>query len=174
MPILFHDFETRSVTLDLREVGAWRYATDPTSDIWCCGYAVDDGPIQLWVPGDPVPPEFTEATHNPEWLTSAFGDAFERRITQHIMGPRYGWPLVPIERRRCSQAAALALALPAKLKSIAAVLKLEHQKDESGRRVMMSMARPRRPRRDEDPNGVYWYDDPEHREQLYAYCRNDV
>ena len=29
--------------------------------------AVDHDPVQLWVPGDPVPPEFIEATENPNW-----------------------------------------------------------------------------------------------------------
>jgi hypothetical protein len=125
-------------------------------------------------PGDPVPPEFIEAARNPKWTTSAFGDHFERLITQHVMAPRYGWPMVPVERRRCTQAASLALALPAKLGSVARVLKLAHQKDDGGRRAMMQMAQPRRPRKDEDPSGVYWFDDPERREQLYAYCKNDV
>jgi DNA polymerase bacteriophage-type len=173
MPVLFHDFETRS-TLDLGEVGAWKYACDTSTDVWCCAYAVDDGPIQLWLPGDPMPPELIEAANNPEWITSAFGDHFERLITRHLMTPRHGWPLIPLERRRCSQSAALALALPAKLKSVADALELEQQKDEHGHRVMMQMAKPRRPRQDEDPNGVYWFDDPERREQLYAYCRQDV
>src|SRR5262245_55988170 len=173
MPVLFHDYETKSV-LDLREVGAWRYATDATTDVWCCAYAVDDKPIQLWVPGDPVPPELIEAANNPDWTTSAFGDHFERLITRHLMAPRYGWPLIPLGRRRCTQAAALALALPAKLKSVADALELEQQKDERGHRVMMQMAKPRRPRQDEDPNGTYWFDDPERREQLYAYCKQDV
>jgi DNA polymerase bacteriophage-type len=173
MPVLFHDFETRS-TLDLGEVGAWKYACSPSTDVWCCAYAVDDGPIQLWLPGDPVPPELIEAANNPEWTTSAFGDHFERLITRHLMAARYGWPLIPLERRRCTQAAALALALPAKLKDVANALHLEQQKDESGHRIMMQMAKPRRPRQDEDPNGVYWFDDPERREQLHAYCKQDV
>jgi DNA polymerase len=173
MPVLFHDFETRS-TLDLGDVGAWKYACDTTTEVWCCAYAVDDGPIQLWLPGDPVPPEFIEAANSPDWLTSAFGDHFERLITQHLMMPRYGWPLIPIERRRCLQAAALALALPAKLKNVAAVLKLKQQKDESGHHVMMQMAKPRKRRKDEDPSGIYWFDDAERREQLHAYCRQDV
>jgi DNA polymerase bacteriophage-type len=100
MPVLFHDFETRSA-LDLGDVGARRYAIDATTNVWCCAYAVDDGPIQLWTPGDAVPPEFIEAARNPDWTTSAFGDHFERLITQHVM-IRYGWPMVPIERRRCT------------------------------------------------------------------------
>jgi hypothetical protein len=65
------------------------------------------------------------------------------------------------------------LALPAALKDVAQALHLEHQKDETGRDLMMRMARPRRPRSDEAP-GIYWFDDPERRERLGAYCRQDV
>jgi DNA polymerase bacteriophage-type len=123
MPILHRDYETRS-TLDLRDVGAWRYSYDSTTDVWCGAYAIDDEPVKLWVPGDPVPPEFIEAASDPAWTVSAFNDAFERVIEQHIMAPRYGWPPIPIERHRCSQAAALALALPAALEDVALILSL--------------------------------------------------
>jgi DNA polymerase len=95
MPILHRDYETRS-TLNLKNVGAWRYATCAETEVWCCAYAIDDSPVQLWLPGDPVPAEFIEAARNPDWCVSAFNDSFERLIEQHIMGPRYGWPLVPI------------------------------------------------------------------------------
>lgn len=173
MPILFRDYETRS-TLDLRDVGAWRYATHSETAIWCCAYAVDDGPIGLWTPGDPVPSEFITAAENPDWLVCAFNDAFERLIEDHIMAPRYGWPVVPIERHRCLQAAALSLALPGSLDGAARALNLEQQKDVVGHKLMMQMARPRRPRRDEDPSGIYWFDDQARLERLYDYCRQDV
>jgi DNA polymerase len=171
MPVLFRDFETRS-TLDLKDVGAWRYSTHALTGVWCCAYAVDDGPIQLWIPGNPVPPEWIEASRNSDWLVSAFNDQFERLIEQHIMGPRYGWPIIPIERHRCSQAASMALALPASLKGVAAALGLAQQKADST--LMRQMARPRKPRKDEDPNGVYWFDDAERLAKLYAYCEQDV
>jgi DNA polymerase len=173
VPILFRDYETRS-TQDLKRIGAWKYARHPATDIWCCGYAVDDGEIKLWTPGEPMPEEFTEAAANPDWIVSAFNDAFERRIEQHIMAPRYGWPLVPLARHRCSQAAALALALPASLENVADALELPQQKDQDGHRLMLQMARPRAPRKHEDPNGVYWFDDLERRARLYAYCKQDV
>jgi DNA polymerase bacteriophage-type len=171
--ILWRDIETKS-TLDLRDVGAWKYATCTSTDVWCCAYAVDDGPIQLWVPGNPVPPEWTEAAHNPDWFVCAFNDQFERLIEQHMLGPRYGWPTIPIERHRCLQAAALSLALPASLKGAALALKLKQQKDESGRLNMMRMAKPRKPRKDEDSASVYWFDDADRLEKLYAYCKQDV
>jgi len=171
--LLFRDYETRS-TLDLRDVRAWRYSTHASTDVWCCAYAVVDGEIQLWIPGNRPPAEFIEAANNPEWLVCAFNDQFERLIEQHIMAPRHGFPLVPIERHRCLQAATLARALPGSLDGAATALKLPQQKDDAGRRVMMMMSRPRKPRRDEDPKSVYWFDDPERRQQLHDYCRRDV
>ena len=48
--------ETRSQA-DLRKVGAARYAADPSTEVLWVAFAVDDGPVKLWRPGDPVPPE---------------------------------------------------------------------------------------------------------------------
>jgi DNA polymerase bacteriophage-type len=173
MPILFRDYETRGV-VDLRSMGVRIYASHASTEVLCCAYALDLGPVQLWTPGMPVPDEFIEAARNPEWLVSAFNDTFERRIEQFMMVPRHGWPLVPIERHRCSQAAALALALPANLSDAAAALGIEQQKDAAGHKLMLQMSRPRRPRADEDPNGVYWFDDSERLDRLYEYCKQDV
>jgi DNA polymerase len=170
--ILYRDYETRSV-LNLKEFGAWKYATDPSTDVWCCAYRIDKGPVFVWFPGDPVPPEFTEASNNPNYVVSAFNDGFERLIEQHIMGPRYGWPLIPIERHRCTQAAALSLALPASLQGVAKALGLEQQKDEAGARLMLQMSKPRKPREGES-KGIYWHDDAERLERLAAYCKQDV
>src|SRR5262249_25293792 len=155
-----------------REVGSWRYTAHHSTDIWCCGYGLDDGLVKIWTPGDPVPPEWVEAARNPDWLVCAHNDSFERVIEHHIMAPRYGWPLVPIDRHRCTMAAALALALPAKLKNVAEALQLVHRKADD--RLMLQMSRPRKPRAGEDPARVYWHDDPERRERLHAYCRQDV
>ena len=85
--------ETRSTAV-LKTVGSYRYATDSTTEILCVAYAVDDDPVQLWIPGNPVPPEFTEAAHNPRWVLAAHGDHFETAIEQHVLAPRYGWPLI--------------------------------------------------------------------------------
>ena len=95
MPSLYRDYETRSV-LELPGVGAHVYAAHSSTDVWCCAYAVDEGDVQLWTPGMPVPNAFVEAARNPDWVVSAFNAGFERPIEQHIMGPRYGWPRVPL------------------------------------------------------------------------------
>ena len=40
MPLLFRDYETYSA-VNLRDVGAWRYATHGDTGVWCCAYAVN-------------------------------------------------------------------------------------------------------------------------------------
>src|SRR5262249_30509736 len=49
--VLHRDYETRSV-LELPIVGLWRYAADERTEVRCCAYALDDEPVQLWVPGN--------------------------------------------------------------------------------------------------------------------------
>jgi DNA polymerase len=172
MQILFRDFETRS-TLQLSDVGAWRYAGDPTTDVWCIGYAVDDGPVRTWLPGQPIPKEFHIAANDPAWIVVAHNDSFESAIEERLL-ERYGWPTVPIERHRCTQAISLATALPAKLEKVAEALHLPIGKDAEGARVMREMSKPRKPRPGEDPAGIYWVDDPAKLRRLLAYNIRDV
>jgi DNA polymerase len=47
---LVRDLETRS-TARLELCGAWRYAADPSTQILCVGYAIDNAPAQIWIPG---------------------------------------------------------------------------------------------------------------------------
>ena len=130
----------------LREVGAHRYVADPSTQVLCCAFALGDGPIMLWKPGDAVPAEFHEAADNPDAIIVAHNDAFESAVEVHILAPQYGWPLVPLERHRCTMAAGLALSLPAKLEQIARVLELRNQKDAAGHRLMLQMSKPRKAR----------------------------
>ena len=51
MPKITVDLETRSA-VNLRDCGAHVYAIDPTTQILCLVFAVDDGEPQLWLPGD--------------------------------------------------------------------------------------------------------------------------
>jgi DNA polymerase len=169
MPIVHWDFETRSVAL-LKQAGAWRYAADPSTEVLCVGYAIDDGEPQLWVPGDPVPSKEFETADQ----IVAHNYAFERAIATRILEPKYGWPCVPLEKQRCSMSMALACALPGELNAAAVALGLPLRKDRDGYRLMQLMSRPRRPHKGEDPHGIYWIDDVEKRARLHAYCMRDV
>jgi DNA polymerase len=164
------DFETRSV-LDLRKVGAAKYAEHPATDFWCVCFTLDGQTVLRWVPGDPVPLEIVGACLDPDCLFIAHNAGFERTLWPLLTG-RYGWPeCPPVARWRCTQAAALALALPPKLGQLAKAIGLRHQKAADS--VMHLMAKPRRPCGDE-ASGIYWHDDAKHREELYAYCAADV
>src|SRR6516165_252056 len=147
MTILFRDLETRS-TVDLKSAGAHRYAAHPTTEVLCVGYAVDDGPAEIWLPEQPVPAPFLEAARDSEWLVIAHNDAFERAIEEHVLAPRHGWPLIPIAQQRCTMAMAMAAALPGALEKAIAALELPYAKDKAGAALMRRMAKPR-------PDGTY-------------------
>jgi DNA polymerase len=173
MPTLFWDIETRS-TVPLEDAGAWRYATDPNTEILYVGSAVDDDEVKIWTPGQAVPQEFIVAAGDPSWCAAAHNFAFERAIATCILKPRFGFPEIPLAQQRCTMSAALANALPGALDNAARALKLDHQKDHEGYLLMRRMSRPRRPRKGEDPNGIYYVDGPDLRERLRQYLRRDI
>src|SRR5262245_10794105 len=82
--------------------------------------------------------------------------------------------MIPIERHRCTMAAALALGLPARLGAVADALDLANRKDRGGERLMHQMSKPRRARKGEDLDQVHWFDDDDRLQRLYEYCRQDV
>jgi DNA polymerase len=171
--ILYRDYETRS-RLKMQSVGTYRYATSADTEVMSCAYAVDDQPAELWRPGDEVPAGFIEAANNPKWIIVAHGDHFERAIERYIMAPRFCFPIIPAERHACTMAMALACGLPARLSAAANALELANRKDAAGERLMQQMSKPRRVRQDEDPKQIYWFDDEDRLQRLYAYNKQDV
>jgi DNA polymerase len=172
--MLVRDIETRS-TVDLGEVGLYNYATHPSTEVLCVGYCVDDGPTKLWWRGDPIPDVYREAARNPDWTAVAHNAPFEMAIERFILGPRHGFPIVPLERNLCTMAVAQSLALPASLGKLAKALDCAHQKDSVGSRLMLQMVKPRKPRKSESKNGaVYWFEDSIRMDRLGAYCIDDV
>jgi DNA polymerase len=169
--ILHIDFEGRC-RLDIEVVGADNWARH--AEALCLAYAVDDGPVQLWWPGDPVPIAFIEAARHPKWIVVAFNAAFERAVFSHILIPRFGFPEIPLQQWRCSQAMAAALALPLKLEHLADALDLIESKDKARHKLMLKMTKPRKPRKGEDPTVILWHEKPEQIEQLGQYCIQDV
>jgi DNA polymerase len=175
MHVLIRDYESRGV-LKLEDVGAWRYAADPRTEILCCAYCVDDGPVKLWTPPDPPPSEFFEAAapQNTDWKVGAHNAQFEIPLEHFILVPKYGFPKFPLSRQRCTMAMALAHSLPPKLELVAQALELLNEKDKAGQRLMLMMAKPRRPRKDEDPQALLWFDDEERQTRLYEYAKQDA
>jgi hypothetical protein len=94
--VLHRDYETRSQAT-LKTIGTSRYASNSSTTVLCCAYAVDDQPVQLWTPGNPIPAEFVEAATNPAWIVCAHGAHFEDAIERHVLHPRFDWPVFPVE-----------------------------------------------------------------------------
>src|SRR5262249_60328992 len=114
------------------------------------------------------------AAINPAWIVCAHGAHFEDAIERHVLHPRSGWRVFPIEKQRCTQAMALAVGLPARLSTAANALELKNRKDASGERLMHQTSKPRRPHTDERPDGIYWFEDQERLDRLYDYCHLDA
>ena len=164
------DFETRSA-VDLRKTGVYKYASDPSTDIWCMAYKApwsDD--VQVWLPGNEMD------AHLEDWiveggLLSAWNANFERTIWNEIMVSRYQWPRTSIKQWRCTMAQASAMGLPRALGQAASVLGVEEQKDKAGAALMLRMARPRKVNAD----GSYtWWNTKDKIDTLVAYCIQDV
>ena len=124
------DFETRSHA-DITKVGSWVYSEDRTTDVICLCWAVGDGQVQEWWPstktvwphptGDFIPDDLCLAIKQ-GGLFEAHNYAFEHGIWQNVMVKRYGWPEIPLESWRCTQAVAQYYALPSHLNGILGVL----------------------------------------------------
>lgn len=170
------DFETRSA-IDLRKAGAYKYAMDASTDVWCAAFSVDGREPLLWTPEPAAPmcsgPELPlfELASNPGVLFRAFNAPFERAIWREIMHRRYGFPDIALERWTCTATEARAMNLPGNLDECARVLGVVEQKDMAGHRLMLRMAKPRATTGD---GRHTWWDDEERRQKLYAYCRQDV
>jgi DNA polymerase len=198
---LHRDYETRS-TVDLKKTGSHVYMRHPTTDIWCCSYTVDDGPVKIRLPGMPVPAEFLEAAEDPEAECWAHNCAFEQDVERHIAGPRYGFPVFEIEKQRCTMVTGYALSLPGSLEMAAPAVGMKEGKDTIGGRLMLQLAKPRKVElapgfdaipftairvQEMDADGwevyevdgrqcarVRWWNDPEKLQRLYDYCGQDT
>lgn len=162
------DWETRSRT-NLKTKGVWLYMRDPSTDALLASYRIDGGPMRRWRRGEPCPQDIVDYVTKTKGLISAHNAAFERLLWQLIMTPRYGWPEVTIDRFRCTQATASALALPRALENLGTVLKLDTQKDKAGEALIKFFSMPRRDGLFNEPE-----DHPEKFNEFHDYCDRDV
>lgn len=191
------DFETRSAC-DILAQGAWKYSLHPSTQVMCLAVRLPHWPeARLWA----APMEYSWGRQDeldPECLAELFlwiargglveahNVFFERAIWLNVCVPRMGWPEVPEAQWMCSAAKASMHSLPRALGAACSALGLPVQKDGEGRRVMLKLSKPRKPRKAEvqafkargldDPEDfpLLWHDDPEDLEKLFSYCRTDV
>jgi DNA polymerase bacteriophage-type len=172
MPTIFWDCETRSV-INLRDSGAQVYARDPTTTMICLGWAVDEGNVQVWRPGEEPPAAFLAAADNPTaWTLVSDNWTFERAVLEHVLVPRHGFRPIPLEVHACAERLALANSYPAELGLRAQALGLPYRKDPEARKAMLAISRPRK--QGKRGKGPLWNEDPDKIALVLARCKLDV
>jgi DNA polymerase len=169
------DFETYS-TADLRKVGAYRYARDPSTEVLIACYAIDKGPVRTWlpcikpiVPGDLRDAVLSGATfkaHNAE---------FERQIWQHVLRrlvPHV--PPIPTAHWQCTAVRAAAAGLPRSLEMALVALRHQIRKDPRGKRLVRLFCMPRKPTKKDPSTRIMPRDNPEAFKEFIQYCQQDV
>lgn len=133
------DFETLSQA-DLKKVGSYRYAEDPTTEVLCLSYCLNDSRIDTWFPGQPIPEPLLRILNDPAVALVAHNAAFERAIFQHVM-PRHGVSAPTLTRWHCSLARCAQLVLPMALERALKALNLSEEKDMEGNRLVIGWNR---------------------------------
>lgn len=175
------DFETQSAC-DLKKAGLHAYAEHATTRVLCMAWAIDDEPVEIWRPGEPLPERLMiHVTGNGK--IAGHNVSFEFTIWNVTCRKLYEFPEIKIEQCDCTMARAYAMALPGSLDRASAALGIDAKKDMLGSRIMMQLAQPRKfPQRRVGSHFVketrveFWKpeDAPEKFESLYAYCKQDV
>jgi DNA polymerase bacteriophage-type len=185
------DFESFSEA-DITEVGAYKYAEDISTFIWCVGYKVGDGPKHFWIPphfewpkplldrieerlatwggklhyGFRCPADISNAL-------AAHNAGFERTMGNGHPGKAINFPQTDIRQWKCTAAKARASGLPGALGDVAQELKT-HPKSKAGRNTMLKLCRPRKPTKD-DPNTICLPERyPDDFYELFEYNMDDV
>jgi DNA polymerase len=156
------DFETRS-RIDLKKQGVYRYAYDPSTEILCAAYAIDDGPVQIWHKGQPIPLDLLAAALDPNVYFRAWNASFERQVWNAKLGRALP---IPLERWVCSAALAARAGLPRALGKAASFLKLPEQKLAGGP-LLKALSVPQK-------DGTFNEATAEQRAALEEYCAQDV
>jgi len=186
MPQHLHlDFETYS-EVDLRVVGAYRYANDPSTEILCAAMAFGEQEPVIWHRGLSdeavlAREAFWLALEDPSVLIYAHNAMFEAAICQALLWKTWGIRCPDLRRFRCTMSLARRAALPAKLETLGDALNLQFKKDNRGKVLIkkFSVMQPAKKPSKKNPNGLPPHrirpeDEPEAFTEFCEYCRQDV
>jgi len=169
------DFETRSAA-DLKEVGAYRYAADPSTRILMAGISEDDGEVFLWVnpdfrtdgmEGDREADELIDKANTTNTEVYAHSAPFEAAMTWG-KGATCGFNIY-LPLWRCTAAMARKAGLPSSLEKCAEALGLDQQKDKGGAALIRFFSVPKKDGTFNEPR-----DFPDKWRAFGEYCKQDV
>lgn len=169
------DFETFS-ELDVRKVGAYRYARHPSTEVLICRYRLPGSTlVHRWWPYKERPPARLVAFVRGGGSLGAHNAAFERAVWRYTLTRMHPGIPVPSDKQWvCTAAKAAASGLPRSLDKALAALELPVRKDPDGTRLIKKFSKPRKPTKKDARTRIHPDDDPEDFLKFDAYCGTDV
>lgn len=176
------DYETYS-EIDLTELGAYRYACDPSTRILMLGIALGDEEPRLLFPQavleafgiaqDPIALEWAALLAEPDTLVYAHNAGFEIAISRYLLQSEIGVHPPAITQWRCTAAMARRAALPWSLDKLGGILALNEQKDAVGKKLIKLFCEPQTAGKRKGSR-ILPQEQPEKWWQFAGYCLQDV
>jgi DNA polymerase len=169
------DFETFS-TIDIRKVGAHRYARHPSTEVLiACYWLPGLHGVRTWLPLEESPPEALMLYIRQGGKIGAHNANFERLVWQHALKRQH--PEIPdIDKKQwvCTAAKAAASGLPRSLDKSLHAAGCEVKKNPEGTRLIKIFSVPRKPTKKDASTRVMPQDRPDEFQKFIQYCRDDV
>jgi DNA polymerase bacteriophage-type len=174
--IYYLDFETYSGA-NIKKVGAFRYASDPSTEIIIMAIAKNDEPVHVW--------DCTRKVWNKAWALLeeaiesgaqiyAHNAQFEHAVCKYLLIKTFGTRPPAIQQWRCTAAMCRLAAIPSSLADAGEFLGIDMPKDKEGKRLIQKFSVPRKPTKNDKRTRVMPEDDPEDFQKFVDYCARDV
>lgn len=190
-PVFHLDYETfsmASLAKGKANVGAFRYANDPSTEILCAALALGDEEPVCWQYGNVFASpkdlsrwqDYMQIIGDPDTIIFAHNAQFEVAITNALWEKTFGCPKPHHRQFRCTAAMCRRASLPASLEDAGKYLQLAEQKDGAGKSLISLFSKMQTGKLDRKtgaraPNyRVLPKDKPEKFQQFVDYCIQDV
>jgi len=131
------DYETYS-ECNLKKLGQYRYACDPTTEILLCAVCRGNGPVLIWdayasdEENAPALAMLMDISMDEEALVWAHNAPFEIAVSKYLWAKTFMCLPPAVNRWRCTAALCRVAAIPSSLSNAAAFLNIDDQKDKTG------------------------------------------
>jgi DNA polymerase len=189
---IIRDYELRS-EVSVVDVGARRYAADPSTEILCMSWRVKragawgDPLVAIGVGGSDGRAAVENRVRAAGWRIATFDDyrrdfaeaevvaahnsGFEAAIEDYLLPDVAAMRLARWDT--CTASRARRLSLPGGLEDACRVLRTPHQKSSDGHAVMLQCSQPR-PTWVARKTGPKWFEDAERLAKTAVYCAQDI
>lgn len=170
------DFETYC-ELDIRKVGAYRYARHPSCEVLIARYLLPGmaGKPREWLPWRDAPPRDLMRWVEKHGGMGAHNAQFERCIWKYVLARQF--PDIPVpedDQWHCTAVQAAACGLPRSLEKALIALGSPVRKDTVGSKLIQVFCKPRKPTKANASTRIRPQDSPEQFRRFSEYCATDV